>query len=186
MTFFQKSVSLSYGTIAFVTIFGGFTLFFMTTLGDFVFLGFFLGGNMVSAMFLEARPYYDDPTIFDFARGFLIGHEWGKSFLPELAGILSGMLVATVLGMLLTVAHVLPRKIFFGEMIFEKRWIWRRKTFFWNTLLVASTGMIGYMLFDASTKFLGAPDRSLLLIPFVALLIVAVKQNKLNKWATTH
>ena len=158
-------------------------------IGDTVFMGVWVGGNMGTAMF-----YLPDPNppskLFALTMGLLAEYKtasW-KSMAESVLGwtgmFLGGGLVSTfVAAVYLAVVSAL-RRVFYGKMTDGKLRSYLLHTFICGFVLSASTSMFGLNHFDSSLW--KTSDGSLLLIPFVAFIVVLWRQHVLNKRTTAQ
>ncbi len=153
-----------------------------------VFLGWFIGGNTVSAIFaqLGSGDEYRWPISALYgalADVHVSGGTQGK--LGLLGAMLGACLVAMTWGLLYVLVHNILCRFFYGRPVAAmKRYLLR--TWLWNSLFALSFGIAGYVQFQSDVRgnsvFGGSgPRLEGYIIPSFVFLFVMWRQHRLNK-----
>jgi hypothetical protein len=184
MRFFQKKLVISYAAITFWLISLIITIVPVDFIGEQVFLGYFMSGNAVGAMFLNSpppEPYrWPISVTYGLLANYRLGEPW-EEILISAIGSFGGLVVAFFFGFMLFAAHSIMRPILYGGILLEKRrYKYARRTILWNTVIAFGAGLIYDFRF---TSDMIATDTNfyafLLFIVLVAVIIS--RQHALNK-----
>lgn len=153
-----------------------------------VFLGWFIGGNTVSAMFAEHGSADEYRWPISAAYGVLANVNVSDGA-REAAGLSGGMLgaglMAVAWGLLYVLVHSIMCRFFYGRPVAAmKRYLLR--TWAWNSLFALSFGIAGYTHFMSDVRgnsvFGGSgPGLEGYIIPSFVFLFVMWRQHRLNK-----
>ncbi|OGZ07670.1 MAG: hypothetical protein A3C93_02085 [Candidatus Lloydbacteria bacterium RIFCSPHIGHO2_02_FULL_54_17] len=183
MKFFQKTVT--YGTIAFVVVSAISFLLLSTTIGNEVFIGLFIGGNMGTGMFYVPNPNDPPSQLLALTMGTLAEYKeapWApgaEEALGWVGMVLGTAVVASFFAVLYMLYVGILRSFFYGTMTTNAWHNYVPRTFMYGFILSASTLAFGWMNFDAALW--KSPDPTLELIPLVTFAIILWRQHVLNK-----
>lgn len=175
---------MRYGTFAFVTVSLAVFLLFAPAIGNAVFTGLFIGGNMGTAMFYA--PNQNDPPsqLLALTMGLLANYKtapWApmtETALGWIGQVVGVVFVAAFFAAMYTLYAGVSQLLFYGKVAPKMRRTYLMRTFLFGFVLSASTLAYGWMNFAAA--FWKSPDTTLAIIPLVIFAVIMWRQHKLN------